>query len=284
MGEARSASLVQLGEGGGGFIGEDKDVILDNLRFITAHQFKKKTGEDAGKPSTVLAVDIKVKDPDDADHAESTQYYTVGDPEHFKASSDNKTPSDEGGFIVLTGTFDSIWAKSAYGQFISELLSIGLDPALLANGVQGLNGIDVHLVGKAQPKGKNAPADAKERKILVVSKINSLPGEKAAGGAKSAPGAKTAAAAAKDAPPAAASGDIDEKAQQYVIAALKKEGASLTKKQLGQKVFGLANAAKEGKALAPIAKRVTEDEFLAGLAEAGVMFTPENGEVLYIGE
>src|SRR3954464_12959011 len=109
MSEVRSASLYELGEGSGEFIGENKDVVMSNFRFLTGHQFTRKSGEAAGEPATVCVVDITVEEPDDDEHARTTQYYAVGDPEHFQASADNKTPGKEGGYIVLTGTYDNIW-------------------------------------------------------------------------------------------------------------------------------------------------------------------------------
>lgn len=272
--EVRAASLTELGEGGGGFIGQDKDCILSGFKFITGHQFKKKDGAIAGKPATVLSFDLTVKEPDDDDHKNSTQFMIIGDPEHYKASSDNKAPSDEGPFLVLTGTYDNIWNKSPYGVWIAEFINNGLDPAVIAPGINKLNGVDVHLVGKALAKGKNAPPDMKERTILIVEKINAMPGEKAG---KAATAAKTAG---KTAPVAAAAAvgngaDLDTEAHTFVRDALAKAGGTLSKKDLTKAVFALTAGAKLGKHGQEITKRVNDDEFLSGLMDAGLaMYDP----------
>lgn len=291
MSEVRSASLFEFAEGSG-FIGENKDVILRNFRFITGHVFTKKDGSpavraDGGavKPKTVLAIDIEVKDPDDPEHAKTTQYLSIGDPEHYQASTDNKTPAQEGGYVVLTGTYDNIWTRCSYGIWMSELLS--LEPTLapaLAAGINVLDSIDVHYEGKVLPMGKVAKPTDKEQKILIPTKINAMPNaqQKGKGGAA----AKSTSGTAKAATPATAAGSgaaaggggvDDTKVVAYLKTALAAAGGSSTKKDAAKAVFKLASDAKEGADIGPLTKRVNDDVFLGGLTD--VMYDADSGVI-----
>jgi hypothetical protein len=295
----QSANLLEFGTGGGGFIGQDKDVVINNVKFAE-YSFQSKdrntgTVTQTYEPSCVLQFDIEVLEPEDDDHRYVTQYLPVGSlpvsrlqelgwdvdmtkrkggPGGYLPSADNENPSPEGPFVILEQKRD-IWNQSDYAMFMTELINLGLSQfgdRISAQGVAALNGTKLHLVSKAKPK-KNATD--KDRTLLVASEVLSWGWEQqAAAPAKSA--AKKAAApkntAAKPAPAAEAPAaeeqtddavDVVETRAIEVIQTIIAAGP-VEHKALGAKAFALTS--KDGSNRTPIMQRAVNKEFLASMS------------------
>lgn len=173
-----------------------------------------------GKPGTedgqkVLVAKIDINNPD----AEKpiTQYYSVGVKGGFEPN-----PKDGGRTAVSDGTESrGISKQSNFATFRNELISIGFPVEGITDDLGYFDGLVAHWNQKAQPKRANARPDAKEKKLLLPTKIYDLPGTgTGAGGgtkvkAKAAAGTKAKAAA--DAGGSAASDDDKQKAIATVV-------------------------------------------------------------------
>jgi hypothetical protein len=311
----QSANLLEFGSGGGGFIGQDKDVIATNFKFAE-YSFTSKdraTGAitQTYEPSCVLQFDIEVVDAEDDAHRNATQYMPVGSlpearltelgwpidkskrkggPGGYLPSQDNENPSTEGPFVILEGKTD-IWNQCDYALFMTELINLGLGQfadRIAAQGVAALDGTRMHLVSKAKPKGKNAKADAQERTILVPSEIQSWgwdAGKATAAtkpaAAKSAAKGATKAAATTTAAPAAdaapAGDDIDTQVIDIVQSVIAASGGELEHKNLAAKVFG--STASAGPNRTKLVQRAADANFIASLNGAFWLYDAATGKL-----
>lgn len=218
----QTANLLEFGTGGGGLYGQDRDVVLNNFRFVE-HGFArmgpdKVTVVEQFAPQCMLAIDISVLDRVEDEPEMMTQYYPVGslpanrlmelgfaekvnpkNPGGYLPSADGELPATEGPYIILDQKTD-IWVNSAYAQLMEEFKQLGISEgadSLTAYGIKALNGTQVHLGTKALPKSAKAEAEEKltqqvkaARTILVPTQILSYPWH-----AEQKPAAQTAAAA-----------------------------------------------------------------------------------------
>jgi hypothetical protein len=118
----------------------------------------------------------------DKDGSEETkeEYYSAGKPEKVQPTSDGK------GFDIEGDKGLSQNCKAA--QFLKSLVDAGLDEDeyLGDNDVTKMDGIGVHLERRPDASSGFGSTEKKDRTILLVTKINHLPGE-APKGAKAKP-------------------------------------------------------------------------------------------------
>lgn len=315
----QGANLLEFGSGGG-FIGDGKDVIFQDVKFAE-HSFEKKDKASGAvletyEPGCMLVTKFEIEDPDDDNSRFGDQILPVGNlpgsrldelgfnwrrdrpggAAGYRPSADNENPAEEGGFLVLDGAKD-IWAKSAYAQFMDEIIGLAkgagvvekLANLIASEGVSGLAGLRCKLGMKALPKSKAKAADptSKDKHILVPTEINAWPWEakKSAGkGTAAKPAAAKAApkAAAKASAPAAAEStsgngnDYEAIAIERVQQAITEAGGTLARKALVQNVFRLT--AKDGgpDVRSAIAKVVNSEEFLNAQSGSSWLYDGES--------
>jgi len=258
----------------GGFL-DDQDVEITDAA-CTVFDY----GGTAPANTPVFAVEFT-----DVNGNQHTQMYSLGgfgkDPEF--------EPSEDGRFFYPIGGATSITKNSNCGRFIQSLKhgipnkgDGGFPDEMFASGdLRVIIGTKCHVFAEKQGGPQSVRRDKKgverDKIIVLVSKVHSLPGTESAGKAtgKAAPATKTAAAAAaggkangaaKPATKDAATDEIDTVLTSAIIEALG-ETDPLPKKSLLQ----IASAAFKGtpshsKAIA----RVNSAEFIKSLTESGV--------------
>jgi hypothetical protein len=178
------ASLLPQNFAQGGFFQAGKYLFL--LAEFVIHQFAKKDGTKAGKPSTCLYArlvklgdDNKPEPSADGKVEPIERYWPVGGsttekPALFLPSSDGDKRADRGPFVGVFGEMASLFADSDFAQFTTELINHGYDQDRWEEfGAQGLNGC-ILLLGEDPAKkqhqvtevntGMAGAADAKKSK------------------------------------------------------------------------------------------------------------------------
>lgn len=174
---------------------QDVDVRINKARY-TVFDYNGK----AEKPALTVAIAMEPVDGGE----EFVQYYSAGSLERFAPSetSDGSPLSsvgDEGCFVVPSegSTATQLSRSSNFIFFIQELVNASFPEDRIGDDISVLEGTVMHVIRKAAPKREGGPAPvegAREKTILVPSKVLKLPWEK---GAKGAAKAATAAAGAK---------------------------------------------------------------------------------------
>lgn len=256
-----------------GFVGEDKDVRIDDIDFVRT-QFQKKDSSGNTTPvgviQTMLKVDITVLEPDDPAHATATQLYPVGFGEKTAnkifPSLDGEKRADSGGYLYFEGE-DGPSPKSNYAEFFAPLLSLGVDPNVHLRdngGVRALKGAVIHLTGKLLPKRKDAKADDLAPKILVPNAIRSFPWDKPGAGAGAGASAnKGASAGGGSAAASSATPELLAKSTEYLNAVLASK-SPVGKVEATKTIFNKL-AAKDADRM-QIAAIVADDAFLGELS------------------
>lgn len=180
--------------------------------------------------------------------------------------------------------FDSISKNSNALQWISSILDAGFPKDKLDADVRVFDGTNVHVEAKAQPK-RAGIKDSKEGAVIsLITKINSLPGAKAAAGkpvaVPKAPAPKPAASGATTPAPTSAApaaveatttsnGELDMETTLLVQEAL----AGATDNKLGRMKLGTVLLTTLVRAKNPnqaaIRKMATDAAWLAANAEVG---------------
>jgi hypothetical protein len=271
MSEVRYATFDPEGFAVGGGLLDDADVLVKSARF---QHFTYPSGEVTTALMAIL---------EDAESKVHEQVYSVGDPEKF-------APSEDGSKVLLTGTANSINAKSNFAQFVKSLIDSGVPRTLFqTDNIGVLDGLRIHVVGVAQKdKDGKVIKNAKgfDRTLLLASKLIALPGEKPAAAPKTAAPkatkAATGAPATASAPAAPAAGpvsqEIADKAVQYIAQVAVKQGGSVPRAKVSALVFQAAMVAKDtDKASLP--KLAFDPDFLA--ANSGRPVEAAGGEGYY---
>jgi len=265
---------------GGGFL-DDQDVEITDAA-CTVSDFQG----NAPPNTPVLAIEFT-----DVNGGEHIQLYSLGgfgkDPEF--------EPSEDGKYFYAIGGATAITKSSNAGRFIQSLKhgipnkgDGGFPDEMLAEGnMKVLVGTKCHVFAEAQGGPKSLRRDKSgadvEKKIILVSKVNSLPGTdttkkptmgktnvKAAGGKPNGAAATTTASAA-------ATGDfaeIDAKLVEELTAALAENDPQPKKALLPiasaafKGVKGLDGKDLHTKAIA----RANSPAFLNGLSDHGIAF------------
>jgi hypothetical protein len=225
------------------------------------------------------ALGIQMLDSNGATH---DQYFSAGKPDDWALDDDNE------GFVPLSGK-TGINNSTNLGKFIQSLVDAGFPAEMLDDGnykvLQGLNchvnQVTVERKGLVRT-GKNADRPST---VLLVSKINAMPGTagKTAGTGKVAPKAAAAVSgkangAAKPAPAATSADQIDEEIATALTMAL--ADGPLAKKDAVQAVFNHFDGDPELKPLRNKAvARCGQAPYLKGLAERNIIFDGSNLEM-----
>lgn len=178
----------------GGLV-QDIDVRITKARY-TVFDYDGK----ASKPALAVLIEMEPVDGGDA----IKQYYSAGSLDRFAPSEDNENPltevGDEGRYVVAAenSTATSLSRSSNFIFFIQELASAGFPEERMGDDVSSLEGSVIHVIRKPAPKreglGAEPVAGAREKTILVASKVLQYPWDKKA---NSKGKAATAAAGAK---------------------------------------------------------------------------------------
>lgn len=272
MSEVRYATFDPEAFAVGGGLLDDADVLVKSARF--QHFSYPGSNEVTTALMTIL---------EDAEGKIHEQPYSVGNPEKF-------APSEDGSKVLLTGTANSINAKSNFAQFVKSLIDAGVPRTLFqTDDIRVLDGLRVHVVAVAQKdKDGKTIKNAKgfDRTVLLASKLIALPGEKPTAAAKTtAPKgtkAATGAPATAKAPAAPAAGvevtqEIADKAVGYIAQVAAKQGGTVARSKVSALVFQLAMQAKDSDK-ASLPKLAFDKDFLAANSERAVESTVANVE------
>lgn len=171
---------------------DDEDAVVTEAQFEIWDY-----GGKADREATALRLKLEQRD-----GTEMEQYWSVGDPDVY-------WPDDGGKKVISTKT--ALNSSSNFAIFLSTLVGAsGFPLNLIEEDIGGLVGLDAHWMRVAPPKKRSIKKatddEGRERKdlVLVVSKINALPGEGGKKG-KGKGGAKGKQPAAK---PEAGGGDL----------------------------------------------------------------------------
>lgn len=182
----QGASLRPGDAATGGFL-DATNATIKEARFVDSYP--------NGASRTLLRVTFQPED----GGKERTEYYSAGDPAKMKPSADGKkiVPQDA-----------RMHSKSGAIKFINSVIAGGFPETKLNDDISVFDGTVVFLRREAQPKTGNAEIDAKDRDLLLVKRVISLPEEGGAKAAKKpAAGAKKPALVKPTAAPAAAASD-----------------------------------------------------------------------------
>ena len=225
MASYASANLLEFGSGGGGILGNDKNVTLLKVRVVE-HAFERhdkltKEVTETFEPGCMSRWDFEIEDPDDDAQKFFSQFCPIGNlplsrlaelgipgvptriggPGGYRPSLDNENPSSEGPFVILEGKTD-IWEGCQHAVMITELANLGaaeFAEKINAEGYAAFDGTRMLLGTKVMPKSRKAAADptSRDKIILVPVKINSWPWEAKQAQAATPASAKPAAAKVK---------------------------------------------------------------------------------------
>jgi hypothetical protein len=253
MSEMRTASLNPNDAVQGGLL-SDADIIIDSALF-TLFDYN---GTQAPSP----ALRVQFKDGDDKLHE---QHYSAGKSENF-------VPSEDGRKLLLTGTATALNTGSNVYKFLKSLVDSGFPIEKLMDDIGVIVGTRAHVIQVANPAERGEQKldkNGRPKTTLLVTKILALPGEKVAKAKAAAP--KVAVTAGKPATTvtpagtltAPASDDTVSKTVGYVITALQAAGGPISRQAISQKVFMIANSAKDADK-AGVCKLAFEEGFLSG--------------------
>lgn len=241
--ERRGASL-KPSDASSGFSLDDVDGTLVTLRF-TDEPPPQYTPQD---PTLFLVVDFTGKDFEDC-----SQHYSAGKLARFIPSDDGlrAVPADEDDYDGDGNPNISLVKSTNAILFLKSIVDNGFDEEKIGDEVDVFEGLDVHLRQVPQPKRSGLDsADDKVKTILLVSKINAMPGDKKKG---------KKAASKKKAAPVEATEDLTDKATDIVIAAVAASENGLAKKELLVEIF---KALAKDDDRSAVVQLVKSDEFL----------------------
>lgn len=251
---------------GGGLI-DDVDVEVVDAQFVMFDY--------NGKVAVAVpALGLELKELGDEGKVHQ-QYFSCGDAAYF-------APSDDGNSLIPTGDRTSINTTSKAGMFLISLVNAGVPETLLASGnIKDIVGMKFHVNQIAAPKRPGLQNQKEGATDLIVTKLISLPGEKAP--ARTGLGAKTPPAnmaAPKPNGAAAAAtqgtgGTVDEALAsatvEAIIGVLAENDGTVLLKDVSAKLF---KAVDKGNPLrASITKLAFDKEWLKSVSgEAGFNF------------
>ena len=208
---------------------------------VVGSSFVIREGEGEIKSSPCLKLDITLEDGDKV----YNEFLSAGNLKDF-------APSKDGNELIPVGSRTSLNAGCKLAMFCRSLLEAGMPEAMvdsIGSNAKCLVGAQFYVVRqtvKARREGQ------KDYTVLIVDKVESLPGETSTKGKGSGKGKAKAAAAA-----APATGDLDAKTEAILKEILEKQGKPIAKKSLPSLVF----AATQDKDILDVA---FDDAFLGG--------------------
>lgn len=194
--KAASASLLPEDWVSGGLL-NDVDVTIKDCTFVDDWTYNGAVAD----PVLALAVTFVTED-----GTETVQHYSAGDLARWVPSQDGKSiePAEN-------STAKALNNNTNCAAFIGSLMDAGFPKKLVAsNSVAVFEGTSVHVnrVPQAKRSGLAEPGDGKNRDVLVVTKINAMPGETVADAPKPNGGARAAAPATRTPAPRAAATQV----------------------------------------------------------------------------
>jgi hypothetical protein len=228
-----TASLKPSDQQQGGLL-DDVDVTLTSLSFV-------EWDYDGKIDHPVLAILAAMTD---EEGAETNQYYSAGDLKRFQ-------PSEDGKEAIAVGGSRGLNSNTNAGLFLRSIVDQGFPEDKITSRVDCFEGMNVHVNRVAQPKRSGLAVkktqDQFELTVLLVTKINRLPWEKAgkSGGATSkSPSSvrptNVALPAATPGPTVAASPsdtDLLDEAGSILLEVLASNGNSIPKSRIAMKTF-----------------------------------------------
>ena len=249
----------------GGFL-DDEDVIIKSVR---AEMFDY-AGQRVNDPSPAIAVEY-----DRGDGEVSKQFYTVGKSKDTAPSPDGKMFNN-----LRSDPRSGLPEKSNGMMWLQSIINAGFPTDRIGDDLTVFDGTEVHVNQIPAPERKGL-SRTEGKTILIVTKINSLPGDKPKTKSKST--VKPAASKAKGKAPATApvtpadtSGAEDQvtaRATEVLLTALASTPEGIKKAALIPKVVPLI--AGDDPLRSQIVPKIIEDAFLS--TQAGWKY--ENGVV-----
>lgn len=226
----------------------------------------------ADKPA--LAIRMEIEPDADSGIDPFFQHYSAGDLAFFHPSMDGKSPVDvedwknkeledvQGIYAFAVSKREQLAKTSNYADFVQKAIDVGFPIDLIGSDCRFLEGTRGHFQRVPQQKRSGQADDGKKREILVLTRIDEIPGKgKAAAGAKAAP----KAAAKAGAPAEAASGgdneELDNLLDEIVIEAISNSEDGIVPKS---KLAPLAMAKLTGANKQKGVKRIASLEYLTG--------------------
>lgn len=240
----------------------------------------------------VLAIALKIerldvgKDADDDDRF-IQQYWSAGSMEHFRPSMDGKEATSGEGMEMGAGVYAlRVGSKTALNnntnaaQLMRSLLDAQFPRDKFSPDVRFMEGIKGHWNrlppdkkgGQFKDQTAEQAAKASKRDVLCLTRFDGVEAGKAG---------PTSGKSASSTSATGASSGIDEKLVAIVIGVVKPGAPAVKKTALSGAVL---KAAKGDKDVNAMVKRVTNTEFLEGLAEHNILFDAEAGTVEAIAE
>jgi hypothetical protein len=261
-GQGQPVSLKPSDAVTGGGLYDDLDVEIKQCRF-------KLWDYQGAIAKSILGLGVTFVIDDASQGGEFEQIYSAGDTKHF-------VPSDDGREAVRVGSQEGLSESSNAILFLRSLVNSGFPENQIGSDVSVFEGTRCHVNRQPQPKraGLKVGDDEKKKDVLIVTKIHSLPGEKAKGKKLTGKVAKVAEQVAAGAGTGVdANGAVHDKAVETMLAILASKGGTIKKGQIAQAAF--QQLAKD-----PLRNQVTalifKDEFLS---EAGQPWTFSGQEV-----
>jgi hypothetical protein len=199
---AKGASLLPEEWVSGGLL-NDVDVDITDMSFVDDWTYNGQVET----PPLALRVTMT-----DEAGAETIQYLSAGDLTRFVPSEDGKRAVPAEG-----STATALNNNTNCAAFLASIMEQGFPKKLVSDRVDVFEGCNVHVNRVPQKKRAGLATDGKEREVLIVTKINSLPGEKAttAAAASRPKGVKAATASPKKA--AGSASDTESEAPEIDV-------------------------------------------------------------------
>lgn len=241
---------------------DDQDVTIKALRAVIGKNEQK---PDEQWPSLTMTFTLE-------NGKEAHEYYSAGKLERLRPSPDGLRllPNTEGAKLsdqtnawkLIKSILDAIRGaddKKAAEEFMTKMNAA---PDLLSN----FDGMKVHVNRALKPKREEDGPDAKQKSIVIVSKIVAFPGKTAAkAGAKAAAPKAASAPAAAAAPAAAGGGAVNQDVVKRLLLTALNAKKEIPRAKVPTEVFNLAKAeGLDWKAAMGIAN---DEAFIKGLTE-----------------
>ena len=220
---------------------KDGDAVLKSLRATTFDY--------QGKREAVTVLEAKF----DYNDEEITGRYTCG--KSLMPSSDGK------GFESVSEGVTGLPDSSNAFMFMASLVNAGFPVDKLGKDLSIADGTGVHVNSVPVPERENLAGNTKDKTIMIVTKINSLPWEKKKGGTKGKSTTKTSGgpSATNDVKPPASDNATEGVVVAALITALASKPEGIPKASIIQSVLPYL---PEGPERTPALRMILSDEFL----------------------
>jgi hypothetical protein len=209
----------------------------------------------------------------DAHEISHYQYYSAGDIKNIEPTGDGRTlkMTNKANGRLNTGT-------NCYA-FLKSLVDAGFPEERFGGDIGVIAGLSVKVVHEEAPERSIGGKTVAKKMIPVVGAILSYPDTKD----KAKPSVKSSAATKKaNGAEEPASGDLKAKAAEVLIKVLKDGGGMLHMKQITKGIYDTLPFSDADRS--PILNLVVAPPFLQALADRGVIYDPDKGTMMYVGD